>query len=363
MTLKPDQEQVKALLTETITLLCKNGLHFKSEFCVEGLIGITLDHSEVFLISIKETVCSDQPPPAASGSSLAGNSDANEPENQEEENGNHEIPDPPPSSSDPKEQVNNQLGTDGSSVLSVADGHSIVQAVVQMLPPPIQKYQQSCSNVAFHSFEDLLPQNTADLRSSDEYDLSLLAHSACVYGQHEGALSAKLQNNTEVGEQSRDEYVGVFAEDFSRHIESERLNSDQGTEGMATTGGDLQDEGQMAERPAKRQCLEGVELTIAGTLDCGIMESVASSCGGEGDVLTAEQKTSQEIVGIIKEEPNLDGLALAYSAMQASHFDLEGNQTFPFASSQSHVPGNHQSTLASGCSILDGDGLDLQSQV
>lgn len=362
MTLKADQEQVKALLTETITLLCKNGLHFKSEFCVEGLIGITLDHSEVFLISIKETVRSDQPP-AESGSSLVGDSDTNEPENQEKQNDIHETPDAPPSASNP-EQVNNQLGADGSSVLSATDGHNLAEAVAQMLPPPIQKYQRSCSNVVFHSFEDLLPQNDADLRSSDEYDLSLLAHSACVYGQHEEALSTKLQN-AEAGEQSRDEYVGVFAEDFSRHIESERLNSGQATEGMAMTS-DLQDDGQMAaavERPAKRQCLEGVELTIAGRLDCGIMESVASRCGEAGGLLTAERKTSQEIVGIIKEEPNLDGLSLAYSGMQAGHFDLEGNQTFPFASSQSHMPGNHQSALTSGCSILDGDGLDLQSQV
>ena len=56
MVLKQDQQRVKALLKETITLLCKNGLHYKSEFCIEALIGITLDQDDVFLVSIKETI-------------------------------------------------------------------------------------------------------------------------------------------------------------------------------------------------------------------------------------------------------------------------------------------------------------------
>lgn len=54
--LTPDQQRVKELLCETIILLCKNGLHFQSEFCIDGLIGITLDQQDVFLVSIKETV-------------------------------------------------------------------------------------------------------------------------------------------------------------------------------------------------------------------------------------------------------------------------------------------------------------------
>ena len=59
MVLKADRERVKALLTETITLLCKNGLKYQSEFAIEALIGITLDRDDVFLFSIKETICSD----------------------------------------------------------------------------------------------------------------------------------------------------------------------------------------------------------------------------------------------------------------------------------------------------------------
>ena len=60
MTLKPDQERIRSLLAETITLLCRNGLNFKSEFSVEALIGITLDNADVFLVNIKETVKSPE---------------------------------------------------------------------------------------------------------------------------------------------------------------------------------------------------------------------------------------------------------------------------------------------------------------
>ena len=56
MVLKPDQERVKTLLQDTITLLCRNGLNYKFEFNVSALIGITLDKNEVFLVDIRETV-------------------------------------------------------------------------------------------------------------------------------------------------------------------------------------------------------------------------------------------------------------------------------------------------------------------
>lgn len=56
MVLKPDQERVRTLLQDTITLLCRNGLNFKSEFNINALIGITLDKDDVFLVDIKETI-------------------------------------------------------------------------------------------------------------------------------------------------------------------------------------------------------------------------------------------------------------------------------------------------------------------
>lgn len=54
--MKPDQERVRSLLTDTITLLCKNGLHFKKQLKVEGLIGVTLDDDEVFIVHLNEIV-------------------------------------------------------------------------------------------------------------------------------------------------------------------------------------------------------------------------------------------------------------------------------------------------------------------
>jgi len=56
MTLTDDQQRLKALLTETVTLLCKNGLHFNSEVAIDGVIGITVDKSNVFLVCIRENV-------------------------------------------------------------------------------------------------------------------------------------------------------------------------------------------------------------------------------------------------------------------------------------------------------------------
>lgn len=54
--LQADQLRLRSLITESIILLCKTGLAYKSEFCVEGLLGITVDNAEVLLVNIKETV-------------------------------------------------------------------------------------------------------------------------------------------------------------------------------------------------------------------------------------------------------------------------------------------------------------------
>jgi hypothetical protein len=53
--MKPDQERVKNLLTDTVTLLCRNGLQFQKRMKVQGLLGITLDDNEVFLVQIDES--------------------------------------------------------------------------------------------------------------------------------------------------------------------------------------------------------------------------------------------------------------------------------------------------------------------
>ena len=44
--MKPDQERVKNLLTDTISMLCRNGLAYNDELKIEGLLGITIDNNE-----------------------------------------------------------------------------------------------------------------------------------------------------------------------------------------------------------------------------------------------------------------------------------------------------------------------------
>ncbi len=53
--MKPDRERVNYLVRDTITLLCRNGLQFNKEIKVQGLLGITLDDDEVFLIPIDKS--------------------------------------------------------------------------------------------------------------------------------------------------------------------------------------------------------------------------------------------------------------------------------------------------------------------
>lgn len=51
-----DQERVRHLLTETVILLCKNGLKFRTNVKVQGLLGITLDNTDIFLVQIDERI-------------------------------------------------------------------------------------------------------------------------------------------------------------------------------------------------------------------------------------------------------------------------------------------------------------------
>jgi len=54
--MKSDQVRVSKLLTDTVTLLCKNGLAYSQEIKVQGLLGITVDKNEVFLVHINEAI-------------------------------------------------------------------------------------------------------------------------------------------------------------------------------------------------------------------------------------------------------------------------------------------------------------------
>ena len=52
--MRPDQERVRNLLTDTVTMLCKNGLQYQTELRVQGVLGITLDNNDVFIVHINE---------------------------------------------------------------------------------------------------------------------------------------------------------------------------------------------------------------------------------------------------------------------------------------------------------------------
>ena len=59
MVLQDDADRVRHLLAEAISVLCKNGLTFDTELCVEGLLGITLDKSDILLVNISETITNE----------------------------------------------------------------------------------------------------------------------------------------------------------------------------------------------------------------------------------------------------------------------------------------------------------------
>ena len=51
-----EQERVRLLLIEAVTALCQRGLPYESKLKVQGLLGITLDDKEIFLVDIKHEV-------------------------------------------------------------------------------------------------------------------------------------------------------------------------------------------------------------------------------------------------------------------------------------------------------------------
>ena len=58
MNLKPDQKRVKDLLVDTIASLCRDGLSYIENLSIHGVIGITVDRSEVFLVHINQEISS-----------------------------------------------------------------------------------------------------------------------------------------------------------------------------------------------------------------------------------------------------------------------------------------------------------------
>ena len=58
--LEERREQIRSLLTDAITVLCKNTMLYCSELSVEGLLGITTDKKDIFLVNIKEIITNNK---------------------------------------------------------------------------------------------------------------------------------------------------------------------------------------------------------------------------------------------------------------------------------------------------------------
>jgi len=55
------EQRVRTSLRDAILLLCQTGLKFNTELSIDGLLAVTLDKKDVFLLSIKETLQSTEP--------------------------------------------------------------------------------------------------------------------------------------------------------------------------------------------------------------------------------------------------------------------------------------------------------------
>ena len=88
--MRPDQERVKNLLIDTVTLLCKNSVHFEDELHVEGLLGVSVDHKDVFFVHISKEFTN-----SPSGGATVTESQEDTPTDKEDEK------------SDPKDHLSN----------------------------------------------------------------------------------------------------------------------------------------------------------------------------------------------------------------------------------------------------------------
>ena len=53
--MRSDYSIINQLISEAVTVLCRNGINYQKELRIEGVIGITVDKSDVFVVHINET--------------------------------------------------------------------------------------------------------------------------------------------------------------------------------------------------------------------------------------------------------------------------------------------------------------------
>ena len=61
MAMAEDVERIRMLLANTVGVLCRNSVNYNRELKIQGLIGVTLDSDQVFLVSINEMFNSSDP--------------------------------------------------------------------------------------------------------------------------------------------------------------------------------------------------------------------------------------------------------------------------------------------------------------
>ena len=53
---KKEVDRIRGLLSEAVSVLCKASLSYRTDFHIEGLVGITIDSEEIFLVKLDEIV-------------------------------------------------------------------------------------------------------------------------------------------------------------------------------------------------------------------------------------------------------------------------------------------------------------------
>ena len=59
MSIGREHERLARMLKESITLMCKSSLSYGLELNIEGLLGITVDKKDIFLVNINESFQTD----------------------------------------------------------------------------------------------------------------------------------------------------------------------------------------------------------------------------------------------------------------------------------------------------------------
>lgn len=57
--MKVSDEKIKSLLIDTLSLLCKNGLHYKKGLKIQGTLGVTIDEDEIVFLHIDKDISLD----------------------------------------------------------------------------------------------------------------------------------------------------------------------------------------------------------------------------------------------------------------------------------------------------------------